>query len=95
MIVAITIILIVAMICGTILTFVYWTIIHEEVNEYTLRDVKELEKEIQKDTSQIKVDIKNCKNCIKNTWRTTVKVNQYGMNKGNTKKKRKKRVKGK
>lgn len=58
MIVAITIILIVAMICGTILTFVYWTIIHEEVNEYTLRDVKELEKEIQKDTSQIKVDIK-------------------------------------
>lgn len=57
MIVAITIILIVAMICGTALIFGYWSLIHTEVNEYTLRDVRELEKEIQRDADQIKVDI--------------------------------------
>ncbi len=45
------------MICGTALIFGYWSLIHTEVNEYTLRDVRELEKEIQRDADQIKVDI--------------------------------------
>lgn len=47
MIVAITIILIVAMICGSCLLAYYWSLISVEVNEYTLRDVQKTVQRIE------------------------------------------------
>lgn len=54
MIVAITIALMVAMICGTFLYWNYMKLIHSSVNTYTLNDVRYIEDEIRRDIRLIK-----------------------------------------
>lgn len=55
MIVAITIILIVAMLCGTVLTYGYWSMIYDgKINEYTLRNVRDNTEEIKADIEMLK-----------------------------------------
>lgn len=57
MTVAFTIIMIVALICGTILMVCYWTIFSKEVNQYTLNDVRNIEYEMRQDIKDIKNDL--------------------------------------
>lgn len=62
MIIAVTILLIVAMICGTIIVVYYWKNVSTEVNRYTLNDVRNIEYEIRTDIKDIKNKLKEQKN---------------------------------